>query len=85
MLRLALAVAMLAFVGACSTTPMAPPKNTDTKLAAAALAPTGKLRVAINFGNPVSPPKMRRQARHAVCQSISRESSDAASACRSSW
>ncbi len=53
MLRLALAVAMLAFVGACSTTPMAPSKNTDTKLAAAALAPTGKLRAAINFGNPV--------------------------------
>jgi polar amino acid transport system substrate-binding protein len=52
MLRLALAVAMLAF-GACSTTRMAPPNNTDTKLAAAALAPTGKLRAAINFGNPV--------------------------------
>ena len=53
MLRPALAVAMLAFLGACSTTPMAPPNNTDTKLAAAALAPTGKLRAAINFGNPV--------------------------------
>jgi polar amino acid transport system substrate-binding protein len=53
MLRLALAVAMLAFLGACSSTPMTPTNNADTKLAAAALAPTGKLRAAINFGNPV--------------------------------
>ncbi|MBA2307097.1 ABC transporter substrate-binding protein [Candidatus Dependentiae bacterium] len=53
MLRLALAVAMLAFLEACSTTPMTPPNNADTKLAAVALAPAGKLRAAINFGNPV--------------------------------
>jgi polar amino acid transport system substrate-binding protein len=55
MLRLALVIVMLAFLGSCSTTPMAPAKNADSNLAAvvADLAPTGKLRAAINFGNPV--------------------------------
>jgi len=55
MLRLALVVVMLAFLGSCSTTPMAPANNADSNLAAvvADLAPTGKLRAAINFGNPV--------------------------------
>ena len=55
MLRLALAVVILAFLGSCSTTPMAPANITDTNVAAAVaeLAPTGKLRAAINFGNPV--------------------------------
>ena len=55
MLRLALAIVMLAFLGSCSTTPMAPANNADSNLAAvvADLAPTGKLRAAINFGNPV--------------------------------
>jgi polar amino acid transport system substrate-binding protein len=55
MLRLALVVAMLVFLGSCSTTPMAPANNADSNLAAAVadLAPTGKLRAAINFGNPV--------------------------------
>ena len=55
MLRLALVVVMLVFLGSCSTTPMAPANNADSNLAAAVadLAPTGKLRAAINFGNPV--------------------------------
>ena len=55
MLRLALVIVMLAFLGSCSTTPMAPANNADSNLAAvvADLAPTGKLRAAINFGNPV--------------------------------
>jgi polar amino acid transport system substrate-binding protein len=55
MLRLALVIVMLAFLGSCSTTPVAPTNNTDSNLAGvvADLAPTGKLRAAINFGNPV--------------------------------
>ena len=55
MLKLALVVVMLVFLGSCSTTPMAPANNADSNLAAAVadLAPTGKLRAAINFGNPV--------------------------------
>jgi polar amino acid transport system substrate-binding protein len=55
MLRLALVIVMLAFLGSCSTTPMAPASNADSNLAAvvADLAPTGRLRAAINFGNPV--------------------------------
>jgi polar amino acid transport system substrate-binding protein len=55
MLRLALVVVMLVFLGSCSTTPMAPANNADSNLAAAVadLAPKGKLRAAINFGNPV--------------------------------
>jgi polar amino acid transport system substrate-binding protein len=55
MLRLALAIAMIALLGSCSTTPMTPAHNTDANLAAvvADLAPTGELRAAINFGNPV--------------------------------
>ena len=55
MLRLALAIVMLAFLGSCSTTPMAPANSADSNLAAvvADLAPTGKVRAAINFGNPV--------------------------------
>ena len=55
MLRLALVIVMLVFLGSCSTTPMAPANNADSNLAAAVadLAPTGKLRAAINFGNPV--------------------------------
>jgi polar amino acid transport system substrate-binding protein len=55
MLRLVVAVAALAFLGSCSTTPMAPDKNADSSVAAAIadLAPSGTLRAAINFGNPV--------------------------------
>src|SRR4051812_27323683 len=49
MLRAALALGLTAALAACSTPPMksAPPA------AVADLAPTGKLRAAINFGNPV--------------------------------
>ncbi len=55
MFRLTLAVVILAFLASCSTTPTAPATDTEPGLAAvvADLAPTGKLRAAINFGNPV--------------------------------
>jgi polar amino acid transport system substrate-binding protein len=54
MLRLMLATIALVFVGSCSTTPTAPVASADSKAALVAdLAPTGKLRAAINFGNPV--------------------------------
>ncbi len=46
MLRNALAVLALALLGACAGAPMAPPA------AVADLAPTGKLRAIINYGNP---------------------------------
>src|SRR5256885_12635812 len=46
---------MPAFLAAVSTPPMAPANSADSNLAAelADLAPTGKVRAAINFGNPV--------------------------------
>jgi len=47
LLRLAMAGCLAAGLAACSTLPMAPPA------AVSDLAPTGKLRAAINFGNPV--------------------------------
>ena len=51
MLRLALASVVLALLQSCSTAPVG---IADNKAAAVAdLAPTGKLRAAINFGNPV--------------------------------
>src|SRR5664279_4634024 len=59
MFRLTLAVAILVLLGSCSTTPAAPAADTERGLDAAVaaavanLAPTGKLRAAINFGNPV--------------------------------
>src|SRR5213075_2701351 len=46
-LRLAMAGCLAAGLAACSTLPMAP------SVAVSDLAPTGKLRAAINFGNPV--------------------------------
>jgi polar amino acid transport system substrate-binding protein len=55
MFRLTLAIVILAFLASCSTTPTAPATDIEPGLAAvvADLAPTGKLRAAINFGNPV--------------------------------
>lgn len=58
MLRLALVVVMLALLGSCSLTHMTSARNeTNVGAAVAAavteLAPSGKLRAAINFGNPV--------------------------------
>jgi len=47
MLRTALLLCVFAALAACSTQPKAPPA------AVSDLAPTGKLRAAINFGNPV--------------------------------
>src|SRR6266568_5989716 len=47
MLRFALVLCVIAALGACSTHPTAPAG------AVSDLAPTGKLRAAINFGNPV--------------------------------
>jgi polar amino acid transport system substrate-binding protein len=48
--------------------------------AVADLAPTGKLRAAINFGNPVLASK---DAATGEAKGVSRASSRAASACRS--
>lgn len=47
MLRHATAVLACLVLGACATAPMAPPA------AVADLAPTGKLRAVINYGNPI--------------------------------
>ena len=47
MIRLAVGVALLSLLGACATAPTAP------AAAVSDLAPTGKLRAAINFGNPI--------------------------------
>jgi len=55
MIRTAITLFWLAAMSACSTapmTPMAPPA------AVADLAPTGKLRAAINFGNPILAAKL---------------------------
>ena len=46
MVRIALVVCVFTFLSSCSTTPMKPTPVSD-------LAPTGKLRAAINLGNPV--------------------------------
>ena len=50
MFRRTLALGGLAVLAACTTTPMAPPAPAA---AVADLAPGGKLRAAINFGNPI--------------------------------
>lgn len=47
MSRLAIPLLFVAFLASCSTTPPAP------TAAVSELAPTGKLRAAINFGNPI--------------------------------
>ncbi len=47
MLRSLLALAAAALLGACASAPLAPPA------AVADLAPTGKLRAVINYGNPI--------------------------------
>jgi polar amino acid transport system substrate-binding protein len=48
--RIAVALALAAALAACSTTPMTRSAPPD---AVASLAPGGKLRAAINFGNPI--------------------------------
>jgi polar amino acid transport system substrate-binding protein len=55
MLRLVLTAVIFAFLASCSTTRVAPSGNDDRSVpgAVADLAPSGKLRAAINFGNPV--------------------------------
>ncbi len=50
MKRYALALIVLAALGACSNAPVI---STPPAAAVAALAPGGKLRAAINFGNPI--------------------------------
>ncbi len=50
MIRTAMALFWLAIMSACSTAPIAPQAP---PAAVADLAPTGKLRAAINFGNPI--------------------------------
>src|SRR5438105_12967918 len=47
---LRLAIALILSVSACSIAPMT---NDASSAAAASLAPSGKLRAAINFGNPI--------------------------------
>lgn len=47
MFRFALSLVLLALVASCATAPVTPPA------AVAELAPTGKLRAGINYGNPV--------------------------------
>jgi polar amino acid transport system substrate-binding protein len=47
MLRTTLAIAAAAVLGACASAPVAPPA------VVADLAPTGKLRAVINYGNPI--------------------------------
>ena len=47
MFRLAIPLLFVTFLASCATTPMAP------SAAVSDLAPTGKLRAAINFGNPI--------------------------------
>jgi hypothetical protein len=59
MFRIALALGILAFLGSCRTTPMV------TAAAVSDLAPTGKLRAAINFGNPILASRARRSRRRA--------------------
>jgi hypothetical protein len=48
-------------------------------------APTGKLRAAISFGNPILAAKMRPPARRAACRSISRANWRGASTFRLNW
>ena len=50
MLRSVISPFLVAAVAACAT---APPPNDAASVAAASLAPRGKLRAAINFGNPI--------------------------------
>src|SRR2546421_8354440 len=53
MSRLVLLLVLLSFVGSCSTMTANPVSSRDIKAVVTDLAPTGKLRAAINFGNPV--------------------------------
>ena len=55
MQRLAAVAVIFLFLASCSTMQMGPAGNAGNSAAAAVadLAPTGKLRAAINFGNPV--------------------------------
>ena len=47
MLKLVISLVAIAFLGACANAPLAP------AAAVSELAPSGKLRAAINFGNPI--------------------------------
>jgi polar amino acid transport system substrate-binding protein len=51
--RAASAVCVLALLGACATTPVAPTVPAAPAAAVTDLAPSGTLRAAINFGNPI--------------------------------
>jgi polar amino acid transport system substrate-binding protein len=52
-LRAGTALCLLALLGACAMAPVAPAKPPAAAGAAADLAPSGTLRAAINFGNPI--------------------------------
>jgi len=67
MIRLAVALALLSLLGACATVPTAP------AAAVADLAPTGKLRAAINFGNSVLAQKGAEGTPQGVSGDLSRE------------
>jgi polar amino acid transport system substrate-binding protein len=51
MIRIAITLTLAAILTACTTTPMTP--QIPATAAIADLAPSGKLRAAINFGNPI--------------------------------
>lgn len=51
MIRTAITLTLAAILSACTTTPMTP--QIPSAAAIADLAPSGKLRAAINFGNPI--------------------------------
>jgi len=76
MKRLAAAAAILPFLASCSTMQMGAPASAGSGAAAAVadLAPNGKLRAAINFGNPVLAVKdPATGAAHGVSVDLARE------------
>jgi hypothetical protein len=90
--QLALALGVLALAGtlaACASKPSMPAPDATVR---SELAPSGKLRAAINLGNPILaskdatlPARMRPAARRAASRSTWRASLAGASACRWSW
>jgi len=78
MSRLAIALISLFLLASCASTPSVTPQVRSE------LAPSGKLRVGINYGNPLFA-KRDRAAKAAVSPSILPASSAAGWAYRSSW
>ncbi|HEX5629202.1 MAG TPA: transporter substrate-binding domain-containing protein, partial [Usitatibacteraceae bacterium] len=67
MFRSMLALAAAALLGACASSPVAPPA------AVADLAPTGKLRAVINYGNPILANKDAEGRPYGVSVDLARE------------